>query len=323
MVKKTLISFLFIGYCSLAIGQSLADSLRNKANIFYMKNSGKIVPNKDSADFVRVIMPPDITTFFVVKDYYMNGGLKLTGRSKTSHAYYTGQGTFYEYFPNGNRKSSYVYDNGKRVGNTNWYYPNGELYYISSYDKDKKLTYVYEAKDSAGTALAENGKGTWVEYTPNFKFVEGRGNIENGLKEGEWQGTPNDSLRYVCTYSKGVSISGTSYEKSGAEHNFTKDMVEPEYKGGIEKFYSFIAHTMHYPKSAKENNTQGKVFASFVVEKDGKLTNLEIIKGLSPDCDKEVLRVLALCKVWSPGHSYGIPVKVTYSLPFTFALQSD
>jgi len=323
MLKKLLIVLLFTGCCSLAIGQSLTDSLRNKANVFYMKNSGKIVYNKDSADFVRVIMPPDITTFFVVKDYYMNGGLKLTGRSKTNHAYYTGQGTFYEYYPNGNRKNSYVFDNGVRTGNTNWYYPNGKLYYISSYDKDKKLTYVYEARDSTGTVLAENGNGTWVEYTPDFKFVEGHGNIVNGLKEGEWQGTPSDSLRYVCTYSKGVSISGTSYEKSGAEHHFTKDVVEPEYKGGVNNFYSFIGHTMHYPKTAKENNIQGRVFTSFVVEKDGKLTTFDIIKGLSPDCDAEVLRVMELCKAWSPGYHYGIPVRVQYSLPISFTLQSD
>src|ERR1700761_6479245 len=116
MLKKVLIFLLFTGYCSFAIGQSLFESLRNQSHVFYMKNSWGIVPDKESADFVRVIITPNIPNpeLYRVEDYYMTGKLKLTGWSKTLHAYYTGQGTFIEYFPNGNRKITYTYNNGIR-----------------------------------------------------------------------------------------------------------------------------------------------------------------------------------------------------------------
>ena len=101
------------------------------------------------------------------------------------------------------------------------------------------------------------------------------------------------------------------------------DIVErmPDFPGGISEFYKFISKTLQYPSNAKRLNIQGKVFVHFVVDKDGSLTDLKIVKGLGAGCDEEVLRVVSTSPKWNPGKQRGIPVKVRMMLPVTFRLQ--
>jgi TonB family protein len=102
---------------------------------------------------------------------------------------------------------------------------------------------------------------------------------------------------------------------------FTAVEHEPEFKGGINAFYNFLRDNIHYPEKAKRNNIQGKVFISFVVEKDGRLTNLKIERGVSEDLDAEALRVIQASPNWNPGTQNGRPVRVAYTMPLSFALQ--
>ena len=177
--------------------------------------------------------------------------------------------------------------------------------------------------DSTGSVLVSNGSGTGVFYDDDFKSAKDKGPIVNGLKEGEWKGIVNDTTTYVCKYSKGVSISGTSTAKSGKEYHFTQDHINPEFKGGKQQFAKFLGRTVHYPPAARENNVQGKVFVSFVVNEDGKLSDFKIARGAGIDLNNETIRVLKLCPPWKPGVEFEIVSKIPYTIPVTFTLEID
>jgi len=322
MYKKiAFILFVCVSYSLYGKAQSNTELLK-KSNVYYLKNSGQIVDLKDSADFIRVISPPDSIdlNLFIVSDFYLNGKPKLVGKSLIPNYYLNRQGMFIEYFPNGHKKQIASYENNMQQGDVINYYPNGKFYYTYNFNKDLKQDIVTEASDSTGAMIAENGKGTWIEYDDHFKSVKGKGAILNGLKEGEWQGTFNDSVTYTCTYSKGNSVSGTSHTKSGKEYHFTKDIVSPEFEGGIANFYSFLAHKIHYPAVAKENNIQGEVFIGFWVEKDGSLSHFKILRGIGSGCDEEAVRVFKSSPAWTPGYQFGIPVRISYNVPITFRI---
>ncbi|MDB5136647.1 MAG: energy transducer TonB [Mucilaginibacter sp.] len=90
----------------------------------------------------------------------------------------------------------------------------------------------------------------------------------------------------------------------------------------MQAFYTYLTHTMHYPVKAKEHNIQGKVFISFIVEKDGSLSDIKIIRSVSEDLDAEALRVIKGSPNWNPGIQNGKPVRVAYTMPLSFALAS-
>jgi periplasmic protein TonB len=104
---------------------------------------------------------------------------------------------------------------------------------------------------------------------------------------------------------------------------FTAVEKEPEFPGGIASFYKYLGNNIHYPAVAKENGTQGKVFLAFVVEKDGSLTDIKVARGIGSGCDEEAIRVLKNSPHWKPGIQNGRPVRVSYTIPVTFALTTD
>ena len=104
---------------------------------------------------------------------------------------------------------------------------------------------------------------------------------------------------------------------------FTAVENEPSYPGGIEKFYAYLGKNIRYPAVAKENNVSGKVFVTFVVEKDGSLTDVKVVRGIGSGCDEEAMRVLKASPKWKAGIQNGRPVRVQYTMPINFALQTD
>ena len=83
----------------------------------------------------------------------------------------------------------------------------------------------------------------------------------------------------------------------------------------------FIAKNVKYPQESQNKGEQGRVICSFVVTKDGTLTNYKVIRGISPALDQEAVRVLQMMPRWTPGTQRGEPVAVKYTVPITFKLQ--
>jgi len=94
----------------------------------------------------------------------------------------------------------------------------------------------------------------------------------------------------------------------------------PEFPGGIEALLKYLKDNIKYPSICRENNIQGRVIVSFVVNKDGKIVDPEVVKGVNPQLDKEALRVIAGMPSWKPGKQRGKAVRVKYSVPVNFRL---
>lgn len=90
--------------------------------------------------------------------------------------------------------------------------------------------------------------------------------------------------------------------------------VKPDFPGGMEKFYKFVGNNYQTPE---EEGLKGKVYVTFVVEKDGSLTDIKVIRDIGYGTGKEAIRVLNKCPKWKPGEQNGKPVRVLYSLPIT------
>ena len=102
-------------------------------------------------------------------------------------------------------------------------------------------------------------------------------------------------------------VDNTIYNTAGIE-------VKPEFPGGMEKFYSYVGKNYQAPE---EEGLKGKVYVTFVVEKDGSLTDIKVLRDIGYGTGKEAIRVLNKCPRWNPGEQNGKKVRVLYSLPIT------
>jgi TonB family protein len=96
----------------------------------------------------------------------------------------------------------------------------------------------------------------------------------------------------------------------------------PNYPGGVDKFFKFLQQNIKYPAEAKNKKIEGKVFVSFIVEKDGSLSNLKILRDPGAGCGAEAVRVMKLSPKWNPGIQNGHKVRVQYTMPISFTLKA-
>lgn len=95
----------------------------------------------------------------------------------------------------------------------------------------------------------------------------------------------------------------------------------PEFPGGLPALYEFLRNNVKYPAFAKEVGIQGTVYVSFVVEKDGSISDVQLLRKIGGGCDEEAVRVVKNMPHWKPGRQMGRPVRVLYNLPIKFALR--
>jgi periplasmic protein TonB len=95
-----------------------------------------------------------------------------------------------------------------------------------------------------------------------------------------------------------------------------------EFPGGVAAMMKFLQKNIKYPASAKRMGIEGRVFVKFIVDKEGGISNMEIVKGINADLDKEAMRVIKLMPPWKPGKQNGRAVKSQFVLPVYFKLDS-
>jgi protein TonB len=96
---------------------------------------------------------------------------------------------------------------------------------------------------------------------------------------------------------------------------------QPEFPGGEAAMMKFLSENIKYPVIAQENGIQGRVICNFVVERDGSITDVQVVRGVDPSLDKEAVRVIQSMPKWKPGMQRGKPVRVRFTLPVVFRLQ--
>lgn len=114
-----------------------------------------------------------------------------------------------------------------------------------------------------------------------------------------------------------VVMQQTAHDEQTVELNPDK---MPEFPGGNKGLAEWLSKNTKYPKEAKDNNEQGRVVVSFVVDKDGKATDAKVVRSISPTIDKEAMRLIEVMPRWTPGEKDGLPVAVRFTLPMTFKL---
>ena len=94
----------------------------------------------------------------------------------------------------------------------------------------------------------------------------------------------------------------------------------PQYPGGEKAMMEYVAKNVKYPQEAKDKEIQGRVFVGFVVEKDGSVSTVKVLRGIGGGCDEEAVRVVSSMPKWKPGIKDGKPVRVSYMMPLNFKL---
>ena len=131
----------------------------------------------------------------------------------------------------------------------------------------------------------------------------------------------------TSTYSiETFSISGSLFEtlldvatsKEDTVYQIAEEM--PEFPGGVEALMDYVGRNVKYPEEAKDKEIQGRVFVSFVIEKDGSVNEVKVLRGIGGGCDEEAVRVIKAMPKWTPGKQKGKPVRVNYQIPINFKL---
>ena len=105
------------------------------------------------------------------------------------------------------------------------------------------------------------------------------------------------------------------------QHIFMVVEQMPSFPGGMGALMKYLATHIHYPELAKESGIQGRVFINFVVEPDGSIDHVKVLRGIGGGCDEEAIRVVKSMPKWIPGKQRGKPVRVSFNLPVKFTLE--
>jgi len=97
----------------------------------------------------------------------------------------------------------------------------------------------------------------------------------------------------------------------------------PEFPGGIEAMHRFLRDNIRFPREARDRGAQGTVFVSFVIERDGRISNVQLLRGVDQCLDEEALRVISMMPNFTPGKQRGIPVRVQFNMPIRFELSGE
>jgi len=105
------------------------------------------------------------------------------------------------------------------------------------------------------------------------------------------------------------------------EEIFTIVEKMPEFPGGLKALFGYLKKKLKYPAMAKDAGIKGKVYVTFIVDKDGSITNVEVLRGIGGGCDEEAIKVVKEMPKWEPGRQRNKPVRVQYNLPISFILK--
>lgn len=157
------------------------------------------------------------------------------------------------------------------------------------------------------------------ENNDNEENVDSQDDISEDNTEQSLQSFDEQQLE---SENEQVTLSSeveTTNESNSEILNTAEQM--PSFPGGGRAMMEYLSNNIHYPSVAEENGLQGRVITSFVVEKDGSLSNIRIERSIDPSLDKEAIRVIKNMPRWIPGRQNGETVRVKYTVPVTFRLQ--
>ena len=170
----------------------------------------------------------------------------------------------------------------------------------------------YQGTDGIVSDESERQQKTTKKRTAKFKMPKKTDKVESIVQEQDvlYEGEVRAETLPLIIYPK-------------KEDDNVFGVVEqmPMFRGGTNALMDYLAANIQYPKEMEEICVQGRVIVTFVVEKDGSITEAKIAKSVHPILDDEALRVVNAMPKWNPGKQNGVSVRVKYTIPVTFRLQ--
>ncbi|MGM0579291.1 MAG: TonB family protein [Bacteroidota bacterium] len=291
-------------------------------NIIYFNENWEVVKDKENANFYRKIFYLRSDSLYKIEDYYISDSIQMKGLFHDPQAEFE-EGLVRWYYENGNVKTEafYVFDEIKGLRRT--YYSNGQVEELRNYllENDSIDYEIKELFNKEGDTLVYNGNGQYIKYYDNSN-IKIKGQLENGLKVGKWQSwRKNGELHYTEYYNANGQIDhGKSYDLESNEYSYEKLKVKVTYKGGDKKLFKKIYRNINYPREAYNAGIEGEIYVNLVINKNGRISESYILKGIGGGCDQEALRVIKKCKKWNPGLQRGQKIKTKVTLPIRFKL---
>lgn len=193
---------------------------------------------------------------------------------------------------------------------------------IKSYDMEEVEVSQRTAVDEIEDVVIQTAEDTppppepeQPEVATELTIVENDAKIENELGIVDMGDDANKAQEEV------IQVVVEEEEEEVEEEIFTVVENDPEFPGGMEALYKYLGENIKYPSIAKENNITGKVYVTFVVEKDGSIANPRILRDIGGGCGQEAIRVIKSMPKWKAGKQRGKPVRVQFNLPVSFNLQ--
>jgi len=244
--------------------------------------------------------------------------------------------------------------NGLRHGKHLEYYRNGSLAAEATFHREsyigKCLRYTKDNNVILKMELDSSETGNFTHYNKRGDIILATGYFKNGFRDSIWsyydasgklintEEHDADKTHEEAFGQNNSSIPIVPYIET-VDQLFMDDFAIPieitpdviidspdkyaEFPGGIMKMKRFIANETEYPASAMEIDQQGKVFLSFIIELDGSLTNIEILRGVSREIDMEAKRVIQSMPKWTPAVYKGKKVRSRCRIPISFVLQTN
>ena len=180
---------------------------------------------------------------------------------------------------------------------------------------------------------ADDGSYFKFETSDSFQPESGEPCKKMTITSYNPDGTPRKNFYITETERRGDTSSIEPFTFTLSEHLFEQlldiatseedtvyQIVEemPQFPGGDQAMMDFMAKNVVYPQEAKDKGIAGRVFVSFVVEKDGSIDEVKVMRGIGGGCDEEAVRVVKSMPKWKPGKMKGEPVRVSYMMPINF-----
>ena len=205
-----------------------------------------------------------------------------------------------------------------------------ELYSDDGFPIQLKDTVIYN-EDGSYVKCVTSDAFDPISGEPRKKMTITTHNADGTLADNmnlHWE-VDGDVTRYIAepfSITSGESLlilaEGLSELGDAADADTVYNVVEqmPEFPGKEKAMMEFVTNNIHYPEEAKDNGIEGRVFVEFVVEKDGSVNEVKVLRGIGHGCDEEAVRVVKAMPKWKPGMQKGKPVRVHYQMPFFFKL---
>lgn len=194
---------------------------------------------------------------------------------------------------------------------------------VKSYDKEEKEQIERQASEEQEEIIIQTQQEELPpppppeqpEVTTEFEVVEDDKELTHEL------GPINAE---VDENTQNIEITPVKIEEEEEEEDvqiFTVVENDPEFPGGMEALYKYLRDNIKYPQLARDNNITGRVYVTFVVERDGSIANPRVLKDIGGGCGQEAIRVVKSMPKWTPGKQRGKAVRVQFNLPVSFNLQ--